>query len=201
MNDVKPPTPPTSSPPALRPATATSSNRYRSSPRPSRSPSPSTRASSTSSSSTNSSPRKTSSASVILRTSVVDKVYLDKGYQFEKPPATPTSSGDSEPSKKRFSGVDGITTTKKRSGASASLTSIGSFRRNSNPFGNDLVNSSTSMSTQSSGRRTSTSSASSASPPASECRGSPDGCGLQVRVLKILQQRKILILNKVGQNV
>ncbi len=90
-------------------------------------------------------------------------------------------------------------------GPSSSLTSVSSFRRNSNPFGqnhdlvnssttstksfgqaHDLVNSSTTSmsttSTQSSCRRTSTSSSSSSgpSPPASECRGSPDGCGLQV---------------------
>jgi hypothetical protein len=43
-------------------------------------------------------------------------VYLDKGYQYEKAPATSTSSGEStEPAKKRFSGGEGVIS-KKRSG-------------------------------------------------------------------------------------
>jgi hypothetical protein len=44
------------------------------------------------------------------------QVYLDKGHQYEKAPATSTSSGEStEPAKKRFSGGEGVIS-KKRSG-------------------------------------------------------------------------------------
>ena len=47
---------------------------------------------------------------------MVDKVYLDKGYQYDKTPVqTTASSGDSEPAKKRFSGGEGVVA-KKRSG-------------------------------------------------------------------------------------
>jgi hypothetical protein len=52
---------------------------------------------------------------------VVDKVYLDKGYQYDKTPVQPTtSSGDSEPAKKRFSAGEGVAA-KKRSGKKLSL--------------------------------------------------------------------------------
>ncbi len=91
---VTPPTPPSTSPPPLRQSSATS-NKYRASPLSSRSPSPTSRHSSSvtssNASSANVTPRKTSSASLILRTSVVDKVYLDKGTKVKMIPCISAS--------------------------------------------------------------------------------------------------------------
>lgn len=58
--------------------------------------------------------RKLSSASVTVRTSVVEKVYLDKGFQYDKA-AQPDAAEASEPAKKRFSGSESVIN-KKRSG-------------------------------------------------------------------------------------
>jgi len=57
-----------------------------------------------------------------VRTSVVEKVYLDKGFQYDKATQNDPVETIVEPAKKRFSGSESVIN-KKRSGTSVDILS------------------------------------------------------------------------------